>query len=104
MLGGSWLQTLEARGAVLSPELLQQQAQEAAATQLGLKEPPSHCLVHLHKVSGANAPRLPPKAGSGGFVTVYLGLDISSKNFPVSPLLSPELHPPVYTRPLAETG
>ncbi|XP_045311240.1 protoporphyrinogen oxidase isoform X5 [Leopardus geoffroyi] len=49
MLGGSWLQTLEARGAVLSPELLQQQAQEAAATQLGLKEPPSHCLVHLHK-------------------------------------------------------
>ncbi|XP_025770901.1 protoporphyrinogen oxidase [Puma concolor] len=49
MLGGSWLQTLAARGAVLSPELLQQQAQEAAATQLGLKEPPSHCLVHLHK-------------------------------------------------------
>ncbi|XP_047695932.1 protoporphyrinogen oxidase isoform X3 [Prionailurus viverrinus] len=49
MLGGSWLQTLEAKGAVLSPELLQQQAQEAAATQLGLKEPPSHCLVHLHK-------------------------------------------------------
>ncbi|XP_026904197.1 protoporphyrinogen oxidase isoform X4 [Acinonyx jubatus] len=49
MLGGSWLQTLVARGAVLSPELLQQQAQEAAATQLGLKEPPSHCLVHLHK-------------------------------------------------------
>ncbi|XP_039102443.1 protoporphyrinogen oxidase isoform X2 [Hyaena hyaena] len=49
MLGGSWLQTLEARGAVLSQELLQQQAQEAAATQLGLKEPPSHCLVHLHK-------------------------------------------------------
>ncbi|XP_040308304.1 protoporphyrinogen oxidase isoform X2 [Herpailurus yagouaroundi] len=48
MLGGSWLQTLVARGA-LSPELLQQQAQEAAATQLGLKEPPSHCLVHLHK-------------------------------------------------------
>ncbi|XP_029791622.1 protoporphyrinogen oxidase isoform X2 [Suricata suricatta] len=49
MLGGSWLHTLEARGAVLSQELLQQQAQEAAATQLGLKEPPSHCLVHLHK-------------------------------------------------------
>ncbi|XP_077616207.1 protoporphyrinogen oxidase isoform X1 [Crocuta crocuta] len=49
MLGGSWLQTLEARGAGLSQELLQQQAQEAAATQLGLKEPPSHCLVHLHK-------------------------------------------------------
>ncbi|XP_030157870.1 protoporphyrinogen oxidase isoform X3 [Lynx canadensis] len=49
MLGGSWLQTLEARGAVFSQELLQQQAQEAAATQLGLKEPPSHCLVHLHK-------------------------------------------------------
>uniref|UniRef100_A0A5F5PHU0 Ubiquitin specific peptidase 21 n=2 Tax=Equus TaxID=9789 RepID=A0A5F5PHU0_HORSE len=49
MLGGSWLQTLEARGSVLSRELFQQQAQEAAATQLGLKEPPSHCLVHLHK-------------------------------------------------------
>ncbi|KAF5918322.1 hypothetical protein HPG69_006105, partial [Diceros bicornis minor] len=49
MLGGSWLQTLEARGCVLSRELFQQQAQEAAATQLGLKEPPSHCLVHLHK-------------------------------------------------------
>ncbi|XP_066227401.1 protoporphyrinogen oxidase isoform X6 [Saccopteryx leptura] len=49
MLGGSWLQTLEARGCVLSQELFQQQAQEAAATQLGLKEPPSHCLVHLHR-------------------------------------------------------
>ncbi|XP_027621992.1 protoporphyrinogen oxidase isoform X2 [Tupaia chinensis] len=48
MLGGSWLQTLAAGGA-LSQELFQQQAQEAAATQLGLKEPPSHCLVHLHK-------------------------------------------------------
>lgn len=51
MLGGSWLQTLEARGSVLSQELFQQQAQQAAAAQLGLKEPPSHCLVHLHKVS-----------------------------------------------------
>ncbi|XP_006777870.2 PREDICTED: protoporphyrinogen oxidase-like, partial [Myotis davidii] len=49
MLGGSWLQGLEARGWASSRELLQRQAQEAAATQLGLKEPPSHCLVHLHK-------------------------------------------------------
>ncbi|XP_062048588.1 protoporphyrinogen oxidase isoform X3 [Lepus europaeus] len=49
MLGGSWLQTLEASGRVLPQELFQQQAQEAAATQLGLKEPPSHCLVHLLK-------------------------------------------------------
>ncbi|XP_004775970.1 protoporphyrinogen oxidase isoform X1 [Mustela putorius furo] len=49
MLGGSWLQTLEARGSVLSQELFQQQAQQAAAAQLGLREPPSHCLVHLHK-------------------------------------------------------
>ncbi|XP_062961124.1 protoporphyrinogen oxidase isoform X4 [Cynocephalus volans] len=49
MLGGSWLQTLETSGCALSQELFQQQAQEAAATQLGLKEPPSHCLVHLHK-------------------------------------------------------
>ncbi|XP_037005825.2 protoporphyrinogen oxidase isoform X4 [Artibeus jamaicensis] len=49
MLGGSWLQTLKARGCASSQELLQQKAQEAAATQLGLKEPPSHCLVHLHK-------------------------------------------------------
>ncbi|XP_034491122.1 protoporphyrinogen oxidase isoform X5 [Marmota flaviventris] len=49
MLGGSWLQTLEASGCVLSQELFQKQAQEAVATQLGLKEPPSHCLVHLHK-------------------------------------------------------
>ncbi|KAM8817056.1 protoporphyrinogen oxidase isoform 7-T7 [Rhynchonycteris naso] len=49
MLGGSWLQTLEASGCVLSQELFQKQAQEAAATQLGLKEPPSHCLVHLHR-------------------------------------------------------
>uniref|UniRef100_A0A2K5I944 Protoporphyrinogen oxidase n=1 Tax=Colobus angolensis palliatus TaxID=336983 RepID=A0A2K5I944_COLAP len=51
MLGGSWLQTLEASGCVLSQELFQQRAQEAAATQLGLKELPSHCLVHLHKNS-----------------------------------------------------
>lgn len=51
MLGGYWLQKLEANGHELSPELLRQQAQEAVATQLGLKEPPSHCLVHLHKVS-----------------------------------------------------
>ncbi|XP_057384148.1 protoporphyrinogen oxidase isoform X3 [Balaenoptera acutorostrata] len=49
MLGGSWLQTLEARGSVLSQELFQKEAEKAAATQLGLKEPPSHCLVHLHK-------------------------------------------------------
>uniref|UniRef100_A0A8D2CSR5 Protoporphyrinogen oxidase n=1 Tax=Sciurus vulgaris TaxID=55149 RepID=A0A8D2CSR5_SCIVU len=49
MLGGSWLQMLEASGCVLSQKLFQQQAQEAVATQLGLKEPPSHCLVHLHK-------------------------------------------------------
>ncbi|XP_041499436.1 protoporphyrinogen oxidase-like isoform X2 [Microtus oregoni] len=49
MLGGYWLQKLEANGHELSPELLRQQAQEAVATQLGLKEPPSHCLVHLHK-------------------------------------------------------
>ncbi|XP_058516511.1 protoporphyrinogen oxidase isoform X1 [Ochotona princeps] len=49
MLGGSWLRELEASGRVLSQELFQQQAQEAAATQLGLKEPPSHCLVHLLK-------------------------------------------------------
>ncbi|XP_054549507.1 protoporphyrinogen oxidase isoform X2 [Talpa occidentalis] len=48
MLGGSWLQSLEARGSVLSQELFQQQAQKAAATQLGLKEP-NHCLVHLHR-------------------------------------------------------
>ena len=51
MLGGSWLQTLEARGCVLSQELLQQEAEKAAATQLGLNEPPSHCLVHLHQNS-----------------------------------------------------
>lgn len=51
MLGGYWLQKLEANGHELSPELFQQQAQEAVATQLGLKERPSHCLVHLHKVS-----------------------------------------------------
>uniref|UniRef100_A0A8C6AWY8 Protoporphyrinogen oxidase n=1 Tax=Monodon monoceros TaxID=40151 RepID=A0A8C6AWY8_MONMO len=49
MLGGSWLRTLEARGSVLSEELFQKEAEKAAATQLGLKEPPSHCLVHLHK-------------------------------------------------------
>ncbi|XP_023419491.1 protoporphyrinogen oxidase isoform X2 [Cavia porcellus] len=49
MLGGSWLHTLEARGHALSQELFLQQAQEAVATQLGLKEQPSHFLVHLHK-------------------------------------------------------
>lgn len=49
MLGGSWLPTLETGGCELSQELFQQQAQEAVATQLGLKEQPSHCLVHLHK-------------------------------------------------------
>uniref|UniRef100_A0A8C5YEH7 Amine oxidase domain-containing protein n=1 Tax=Microcebus murinus TaxID=30608 RepID=A0A8C5YEH7_MICMU len=46
---GSWLQTLEASGCVLSQELFQHQAQKAAATQLGLTEPPSYCLVHPHK-------------------------------------------------------
>nr|XP_044998054.1 protoporphyrinogen oxidase isoform X4 [Jaculus jaculus] len=49
MLGGSWLQMLEASGCELSEELFQQRAQKAAATQLGLKEQPSHCLVHFHK-------------------------------------------------------
>lgn len=49
MLGGYWLQKLKANGHELSPELFQRAAQEAAATQLGLKEQPSHCLVHLHK-------------------------------------------------------
>lgn len=49
MLGGSWLHMLEASGCALSQELFLQQAQEAVATQLGLKEQPSHCLVHLHK-------------------------------------------------------
>ncbi|XP_005400314.1 PREDICTED: protoporphyrinogen oxidase [Chinchilla lanigera] len=49
MLGGSWLHTLEASGCALSQELFLQQAQDAVATQLGLKEQPSHCLVHLHK-------------------------------------------------------
>lgn len=57
-MGGSWLRTLEAGDAVLSADLLQQQAQEAVATQLGLKEPPSCCLVHLHRVSRVKAPRL----------------------------------------------
>ncbi|XP_052055802.1 protoporphyrinogen oxidase isoform X1 [Apodemus sylvaticus] len=49
MLGGYWLQKLKSDGHQLSPELFQQQAREAAATQLGLREPPSHCLVHLHE-------------------------------------------------------
>nr|XP_042114524.1 protoporphyrinogen oxidase isoform X6 [Peromyscus maniculatus bairdii] len=49
MLGGYWLERLEADGHDLSPELFQQQAQEAAATHLGLRERPSYCLVHLHK-------------------------------------------------------
>nr|KAF6268508.1 protoporphyrinogen oxidase [Pipistrellus kuhlii] len=76
MLGGSWLQALEARGCAFSQELFQQQAQEAAATQLGLKEPPSHCLVHLHRVSG-QCPQLPleaSKAGPGVSVNVHQGL------------------------------
>ncbi|KAB0346970.1 hypothetical protein FD754_011827, partial [Muntiacus muntjak] len=51
MLGGSWLQTLEARGCILSQGLFQQEAEKAAATQLGLNESPSHCLVHLHQNS-----------------------------------------------------
>ncbi|XP_033621583.1 protoporphyrinogen oxidase isoform X5 [Fukomys damarensis] len=49
MLGGSWLYTMEAGGRALSQELFLQQAQEAVATHLGLKEQPSHGLVHLHK-------------------------------------------------------
>ncbi|XP_004716590.1 protoporphyrinogen oxidase isoform X1 [Echinops telfairi] len=49
MLGGSWLQMQEAGGQGLSEQLFQQQAENAVATQLGLKESPSHCLVHLHK-------------------------------------------------------
>ena len=104
MLGGSWLQTLEAKGSVLSRELFQEQAQRAAAAQLGLKEPPSHCLVHLHKVSGGSAARLPLKAGRGVSAAVCSGLAITNQNVPVSPLLSPELPPPVYIRPLAKTG
>ncbi|GAB1285699.1 Protoporphyrinogen oxidase [Apodemus speciosus] len=49
MLGGYWIQKLKSDGHQLSPELFQQAAQEAAATQLGLREPPSHCLVHVHE-------------------------------------------------------
>ncbi|XP_052593559.1 protoporphyrinogen oxidase isoform X2 [Peromyscus californicus insignis] len=49
MLGGYWLERLEADGHDLSPELFQEQAQAAAATHLGLRERPSYCLVHLHK-------------------------------------------------------
>lgn len=103
MLGGSWLQTLEARGSVLSQELFQQRAQQAAAAQLGLKEPPSHCLVHLHKVS-EEVRSAPAEGRDGVSVAISSSLAISNQNLPVSPLLSPELHPPVYTRPLAKTG
>lgn len=96
MLGGSWLRELEASGRVLSQELFQQQAQEAAATQLGLKEPPSHCLVHLLKVSWP---------GTGMLVTSCQPRPGTSViNFPLYPLLFPELHPSVYTRTLAKTG
>lgn len=49
MLGGSWLHVLKTGGQVLSQQLLGQLAQEAVSTQLGLKEPPSRCLVHLHQ-------------------------------------------------------
>lgn len=63
MLGGSWLHTLEARGHALSQELFLQQAQEAVATQLGLKEQPSHFLVHLHKVSWGQTHQLPITMG-----------------------------------------
>uniref|UniRef100_A0A4X2LMZ7 Protoporphyrinogen oxidase n=1 Tax=Vombatus ursinus TaxID=29139 RepID=A0A4X2LMZ7_VOMUR len=49
MLGGAWLQALEDGGQKLPEELFQQQAQEAAATQLGLKTPPTQSLVSLHK-------------------------------------------------------
>ncbi|XP_044527899.1 protoporphyrinogen oxidase isoform X2 [Gracilinanus agilis] len=49
MLGGSWLQALEDGGQTLPQELFQQQAQEAVATQLGLKKSPSQSLVSLHK-------------------------------------------------------
>lgn len=45
MLGGSWMPS---GGPAPSKEQLQQQAQEAASQQLGLRGPPSHCLVHLH--------------------------------------------------------
>uniref|UniRef100_A0A8C6DHP1 Amine oxidase domain-containing protein n=1 Tax=Moschus moschiferus TaxID=68415 RepID=A0A8C6DHP1_MOSMO len=38
-------------GAVFSQVLFQQEAEKAAATHLGLNEPPSHCLVHLHQNS-----------------------------------------------------
>lgn len=66
MLGGSWFQALEAKGSAVSQETLRQQAQEAAATQLGLKEPPSHCLVHMHRVSPS------PRAHTGAFVIVLV--------------------------------
>ncbi|XP_038624647.1 protoporphyrinogen oxidase [Tachyglossus aculeatus] len=52
MLGGSWLQGLEAEagpGGEVAPARLLQRAQEAVATQLGLKETPTHSLVHLHQ-------------------------------------------------------
>lgn len=96
MLGGSWLQTLEARGTVLSQELFQQQAQQAAATQLGLKGPPSHCLVHLHKVSWGNAAQLSVRAGTGLSVAVYSGLAITNRISPY-PLFSPQNCIPQYT-------
>ncbi|XP_074044243.1 protoporphyrinogen oxidase isoform X1 [Macrotis lagotis] len=49
MLGGAWLQALEDAGHELPQKLFQQEAQEAVATQLGLKEPPTQSLVSLHK-------------------------------------------------------
>ncbi|XP_049633009.1 protoporphyrinogen oxidase [Suncus etruscus] len=42
MLGGSWMP-------VGGPEQFQQQALEATSRQLGLKGPPSQCLVHIHQ-------------------------------------------------------
>lgn len=108
MLGGAWLQTLKAGDCASSQELLQQKAQEAAATQLGLKETPSHCLVHLHKVSRSKSPLGCPlevsKAGTGILSLPTKTYDISNQLSPLSPLLSAGLHPPVYTRPLGKTG
>uniref|UniRef100_A0A6I8P711 Amine oxidase domain-containing protein n=1 Tax=Ornithorhynchus anatinus TaxID=9258 RepID=A0A6I8P711_ORNAN len=52
MLGGSWLQGLEAeagRGGEVAPARLLRRAREAVAAQLGLEEPPARSLVHLHR-------------------------------------------------------
>lgn len=45
------------------PEQFQQQALEATSRQLGLKGPPSQCLVHIHQVSTGQSAHL--GAGSG---------------------------------------